>query len=135
MTVESSESNELPVLVIDDMRSARALISDMLKDLGFKQTIEAGDGAEALEVLKKNRVQLILCDFMMNGMNGLQFLEEFSKSASVVAPPVIFVSSLGDVTSVEAAMQRGASGYLVKPVSFGKLRRKVEHSLGIIVAG
>jgi two-component system chemotaxis response regulator CheY len=122
---------DLPVLIIDDMRSARAILGDMLKDLGFKKTIEARDGAEALAKLKQNEVQLILCDFLMDGMNGVDFLKELKKSYLDKSPPVIFVSSLGDVASVETAMELGATDYLVKPVSFGKFRRKVENSLGM----
>jgi DNA-binding response OmpR family regulator len=63
-------------------------------------------------------------------MNGVEFLRELKKSYPDGAPPVIFVSSLGDVASVETALKLGASDYLVKPVSFGKFRRKVENSLG-----
>jgi two-component system chemotaxis response regulator CheY len=126
--------HELPVLVIDDMRSARAVLSDMLKDLGFRRTLEAKDGAEALEMLKVTRVQLILCDFLMEGMSGVEFLEELKRSCPDQIPPVIFVSALGDVSSVEAAMELGATDYLVKPVSFGKFRRKIEHTLGVRTA-
>ena len=135
MDEQRSHLQDLPVLVIDDMRSARIVLSDMLKDLGFKQPLEARDGAEALEVLKDNQVQLILCDFLMEGMNGVQFLDQLKKSNIQEIPPVIFVSALGDVSSVEAAMGHGATDYLVKPVSFGKFRRKIEHSLGIRATG
>jgi CheY-like chemotaxis protein len=131
MNEQRYNPHDLPVLVIDDMRSARAVLSDMLKDLGFKHTLEARDGLEALEMLKVTRVQLILCDFLMEGMSGVEFLEQLKRSGISEIPPVIFVSALGDVSSVEAAMELGATDYLVKPVSFGKFRRKIEHSLGI----
>lgn len=131
MGEQHSDKNNLPVLVIDDMRSARAVLNDMLRDLGFNKTVEAQDGAEALAKLKETEVQLILCDFLMEGMNGVEFLEELKRTCPGKLPPVIFVSALGDVASVEAAMELGATGYLVKPVSFGKFRRKVELSLGL----
>ena len=131
MIEQSSPTSNLPVLIVDDMRSARAVLSDMLKDLSFKNTLEASDGVAALAILKEQPVQLILCDFLMAGMNGVEFLEELKKTCPDTIPPVIFVSALGDVSSVEAAMELGATDYLVKPVSFGKFRRKIESSLGI----
>jgi CheY-like chemotaxis protein len=130
MKERSCARKDLPVLIIDDMRAARTVLGDMLKGLGLNKTLEASDGKEALATLKTNEVQLILCDFMMDGMNGVEFLRELKKSYPDGAPPVIFVSSLGDVASVETALKLGASDYLVKPVSFGKFRRKVENSLG-----
>lgn len=123
--------SDLPVLIIDDIKSARALLSDMLKELGFSQCIEARDGQEALEKLKTTPVQLILCDFLMDGMSGIDFLNELRLHSELQHPPVIFVSAVGDVSSVEAAMERGATDYLVKPVSFRKFRRKIEHTLGL----
>jgi CheY-like chemotaxis protein len=121
--------SDQPVLVIDDLKSARAVLSDMLKDLGFPKVLEAGDGKEALGMLKKNPVQLILCDFLMEGMNGIEFLEQLKDSHNSEHPPVIFVSALGDVSSVESAMKLGATDYLVKPVSFRKFKRKIESTL------
>jgi CheY-like chemotaxis protein len=121
--------SDQPVLVIDDLKSARAVLSDMLKDLGFLRILEASDGDEALKMLQKNPVQLILCDFLMEGMNGIEFLEHLKNSSQNEHAPVIFVSALGDVSSVESAMKLGATDYLVKPVSFRKFKRKIESTL------
>ena len=131
MGAKYQEFNNLPVLVIDDMKSARTVLRAMLSDLGLTKVIEANDGLEALSVLKSTQTQLILCDFIMDGMNGVEFLEELKRSNLEAIPPVIFVSALGDVASVETAMKLGAIDYLVKPVSFGKFRRKIENSLGL----
>jgi CheY-like chemotaxis protein len=121
--------SSLPILVIDDVKSARALLGDMLQQLGFSQCLEASDGAEALEILKKTRVQLILCDFRMDGMNGMQLLSHLNKRHPEEHAPVIFVSAVGDVSSVDEAISRGATGYLVKPISFRKLKRRIEQTL------
>ncbi|MFO0416737.1 MAG: response regulator [Pseudomonadota bacterium] len=129
--VVTSGTQQLPILVIDDVKSARAVLCDMLNDLGFRECLEAQDGFEALEILRRTPVQLILCDFVMEGMNGIEFLHELSTSDIENSAPVIFVSALGDVASVEAAMKLGATDYLVKPVGFRKFRRKIESVLGI----
>jgi FixJ family two-component response regulator len=67
----------------------------------------------------------------MEGMSGIDFLNQLEQHSELQHPPVIFVSAVGDVSSVEAAMKRGATDYLVKPVSFRKFKRKVEHTLGV----
>ncbi len=123
--------SDLPVLIVDDVRSARVLLGDMLRELGFSTFIEARDGSEALEKLKTTPVQLVLCDFLMEGMSGIDFLNELRGHSEIQHPPVIFVSAVGDVSSVEAAMELGATDYLVKPVSFRKFKRKIEHTLGL----
>jgi CheY-like chemotaxis protein len=123
--------NDLPVLIVDDMKSARDILSDMLRELGFRACIEARDGREALEKLKHQPVQLILCDFLMDGMNGVEFLNHLHEQNPDTNAPVVFVSAVGDVSSVETAMTRGATDYLVKPVSFRKFKRKIEHTLGL----
>ena len=131
MEEKPHEISDLPVLIIDDIKSARELLRDMLGELGFAKCIEARNGSEALETLKSTPVQLILCDFLMDGMSGIDFLNQLREHVELQHPPVIFVSAVGDVSSVEAAMKRGATDYLVKPVSFRKFKRKIEHTLGL----
>ena len=101
----------------------------MLKEMGFKRCLQAGNGKEALEVMERVPVQLVFCDFMMEGMNGLDFLKALQSRNSEDLPPIIFVSSIGDVQTVENALTLGASDYLVKPVNFRKLRLKIERAL------
>lgn len=120
---------EKPVLVIDDIRSARMVLIDMLRELGISSVLEASNGDQALEVLKEHEVGLIFCDFVMDGMNGIEFLHALKSAQLPSVPPIIFVSSMGDVASVEEALNLGASDYLVKPVNFRKLKRKIDYSL------
>jgi two-component system chemotaxis response regulator CheY len=121
--------DDLPVLIIDDLISARMVLADMLKEMGFKKCLQAGNGQEALEVMERVPVQLVFCDFMMEGMNGLDFLKALRSRNPEDLPPIIFVSSIGDVQTVENALTLGASDYLVKPVNFRKLRLKIERAL------
>lgn len=117
------------VLIIDDIMSARIVLVDMLKDIGFQKWLEAKNGTEALQLIESNRVQLIFCDFFMDGMNGMQFLQALKDKYGEATPPVIFVSSIGDVESVDAVLKLGAADYLVKPLNFRKLRSKVSTAL------
>jgi CheY-like chemotaxis protein len=123
--------SNLPVLVIDDLDSARAVLVDMLAELGFSDCLEARNGREALEIIQNTPTQLILCDFIMDGMTGVELLEQIKTQQIEQSAPVIFVSSLGDVSSVTTALELGADDYLVKPVSMRKLRRKIEQMLTV----
>jgi CheY-like chemotaxis protein len=117
------------VLIIDDVPSARLILADMLRELGFSECLEAKDGREALEVLRDHSVRLIFCDLMMEGMSGIDFLQALKDRRMAAVPPIIFVSSHGDLDSFDGALGLGASDYIVKPVSINKLRRKVESAL------
>jgi CheY-like chemotaxis protein len=101
----------------------------MLTELGFTSFLEARDGKEALEILHTKPVQLIFCDNLMDGMSGLEFIASLRQGQDFRQVPVIFVSAVGEVSTVEDAMENGAADYLVKPISFRKLRRKVEDAL------
>jgi DNA-binding response OmpR family regulator len=97
----------------------------MLEEIGYEHVVEAADGREALEILGRTPVQLMLCDQVMNDMSGRELLLRLREIPYLRDTPVIMVSALSDVAEVEAAMSLGASDYLIKPLSFRKLRRKV----------
>lgn len=116
---------EPQVLVVDDIAATRAILRDMLVEMGFKDIVEAADGREALDKLKKHRAQLIICDNLMDGMCGLDLLYQLRNHAYLVDIPFIVVSSCGDVPMIDAALDLGADDYILKPVSFKLFRRKI----------
>ena len=118
------------VLVIDDVDATRSVLCDMLRELGFASSVEARNGREALEKLRGSQVELILCDNVMDEMDGVSFLRALRSDARHKETPVIFVSAVGEVPRVEEAIVLGANDYLVKPVSFRKLRRTIDVALG-----
>jgi two-component system chemotaxis response regulator CheY len=126
MQDEIAIASDAPVLVVDDVMSARMVLSDMLMDLGFSNCIEARNGHEALQLLERHNFQLVFCDYLMDGMSGPDFLLAVQSRSSRLLPPVIFVSSMGDVQSVDEVLKIGASDYIIKPVNLRKLRQKVE---------
>lgn len=121
--------SSLSVMVIDDVDETRALLCDMLSELGFSRFLHAQNGRDALCKLKDFSVSLILCDNVMDEMSGVEFLREVRRTPEHTETPVIFVSAVGAVPQVEEAITLGATDYLVKPVSFRKLRRTVESAL------
>jgi two-component system chemotaxis response regulator CheY len=117
--------NEPQVMIVDDIPGTREILRDMLEEMGFKHIVEASDGREALEKLQKERAQLIICDYMMKDMSGLDLLSQIRNHPYLVDIPFIVVSAVGDVPVIETAKQLGAAEYIVKPLSFQLLRRKV----------
>ncbi len=113
------------VMVIDDVPETRMLLRDMLEEMGFLSVIEASNGRDALEKLKSKPAHLILCDHVMEEMSGLDLLSQLRNYPYLVDIPFIVVSAVGDVPVIETALDLGADDYLMKPVSFQLLRRKV----------
>jgi two-component system chemotaxis response regulator CheY len=116
-------------LIVDDTASARAVLRDMLTELGFAHIHEASDGRQAAEFLATTTVDIVLCDQIMTDMSGQMLLAHLRADGRLATLPVIMVSALSNISDVDAALETGATDYLVKPVSFRKLRRKVEDAL------
>lgn len=116
---------EPQVLIVDDVPATRAMLRDMLVEMGFRDIIEAGDGKDALQKLKKQRAQLIICDNAMQEMGGLDLLFQLKNHPYLVDIPFIVVSSCNERPVIDAAFQLGAEDYIVKPVNFQFFKRKI----------
>lgn len=116
------------LIVEDDSPMARALTLK-LGDAGL-DSVSAGNGHEALEVLEKETVDLILLDILMPKMNGLKFLEELAKRDITI--PVIVTSNLSHEDDIKEAKRLGAVEYFVKAdVSLNKIVEKTQEILGV----
>lgn len=122
-------SEEPQVLIIDDVLSTRTVLRDMLGEMGFSRVMEASNGAEGFELLRKFGAQFVICDHVMEKLSGLQLLKRLKDSSELSHIPVIFVSGCGDIPTVESALKLGAEDFLVKPISFKLLQRKVQDLL------
>jgi len=120
---------EPQVMIIDDISATRVILRDMLREMGFTDIVEAKSGEDALEKLKRHRAQLIICDNVMGGMSGLELLYQLRNYAYLVDIPFIVVSSDGEVPTIDAALDLGAEDYILKPISFKLLRRKISDVL------
>jgi two-component system chemotaxis response regulator CheY len=117
--------DEPQVLIVDDVPATRAMLRDMLLEMGFNDIIEAGDGKDALETLKNHRAQLIICDNAMVQMSGLDLLYQLRNHPYLVDIPFIVISSNDERDFIDAAFELGADDYLVKPINFKFFKRKV----------
>ena len=112
----------MKILIVEDEDMIREGISDYLSDCGY-ETIEAGDGEEALEQFFNHKVDLVLLDIQMPKRNGLEVLSEIRKSSQV---PVLMLTAFQDEEYKMSAFSALADGYLEKPFSLSLLKVRVD---------
>jgi two-component system, chemotaxis family, chemotaxis protein CheY len=115
----SFDPTALRVLVVDDSAPMRGIIGSILKSHGTTEIEMASDGLEALGLVRRARFDFIICDLMMQGMDGFEFLRQLRKATPYPAceTPTIILSSNGDLNSILQARDAGMNEYLVKPIS------------------
>lgn len=116
------------ILVIEDDRSIQSLISYKLKNSGFEVFV-AGNGAEGLELLIKNPVDLILADLMMPVMSGKEFLVAVKKNDLTKDIPVVILTAKTLENEVIEGLSLGADDYIKKPFSPAELVARVRNVL------
>jgi two-component system, chemotaxis family, chemotaxis protein CheY len=104
-------------LIIDDSSVMRKIVERSLVQAGVElaQVYQAGNGAEALAVLRETQVDLILCDINMPVMDGLEFIKQLSGVDKAKGVPVIMITTEGSESHVVQALSCGARGYIRKP--------------------
>lgn len=116
------------LMIVDDSAAIRKILHRVLlqAEMPIAQIYEAGDGVEALELLKNHKIDLILSDVNMPNMDGLQLLGQLKASDQWKHVPVIMVTTEGGQAKVLEAVQLGASGYVRKPFTPFQIREKLE---------
>lgn len=131
MKVARPKKNVYAVLIVEDEQSIRELLVRRLKKEGYA-TAEASNGHEALRKLKEREYDLVLLDIMMPEVDGYEVLNEIKKSNKLQNIPVIMITALNNIESVQQCMQSGVDEYIVKPFNFTDVREKIHGCLGII---
>jgi two-component system chemotaxis response regulator CheY len=118
---------ESEILVVDDSAAIRKILQRVLRQTGMSiGTIhEAGDGQEALETLRRQKIDLVLSDINMPKMDGLQLLASVRASAEWRSIPVVMITTEGGETRVAEAVKLGASGYVRKPFTADQIKEKL----------
>ncbi len=119
----------LRILVVDDVPSARRIVVKLLQKLGFTQVTEASGGREALTLLEGGETNLVICDWQMPDMEGIELLSCMRKSERLAQTPFIMITSNVERENVVAALDAGASDYILKPFNFATLSAKVQSVL------
>jgi two-component system chemotaxis response regulator CheY len=119
----------MQVLIVDDYKTMLRIIRNLLKQLDFDNVDEATDGAEALAKLRAGSYGLVISDWNMAPMTGLELLKEVRADARLKDTPFIMVTAESKTENVIAAKQAGVSNYIVKPFNAETLRDKIEKVL------
>ncbi|MEA1867510.1 MAG: response regulator [Thermodesulfobacteriota bacterium] len=121
------------VLIVDDSRSMRAVIKKSISLSGFKmdQCLEAGNGKEALDVLAKGWVDVIILDINMPEMNGLELLGELKKDSLFKAIPTIVISTEGSEKRIQGIFDLGARDFIKKPFLPEEIKKVLYDVIGV----
>lgn len=119
----------MKVLIVDDYKTMLRIIRNLLKQIEFHNVDEATDGAEALTKLRSGNYGLVISDWNMQPMTGLQLLQEIRADQKLRGIPFIMVTAESKTANVIAAKQAGVSNYIVKPFNAETLRDKIEKVL------
>lgn len=112
-------------LVVDDFSTMRSIVRNLLKELGFMNVQEAGDGVEALDKLRAELFDFVVTDWNMPNMTGIELLQAIRADAKLRHLPVLMVTAEARRENIIMAAQAGASGYVVKPFTAAKLDEKL----------
>lgn len=119
--------NEIAAVIVDDSSVMRKIIERALRQAGVPlgKVYEAASGAEGLEVLRGNRVQLILSDINMPIMDGLEFLRTLREQRLADGVPVVMITTESSEEHVRQAIVAGAQGYIRKPFTAEQVKERV----------
>ncbi len=126
MAVDKSMS----ILVVDDYKTMLRIIRNLLKQLGFENVDEATDGSAALQKMRERQYGLVISDWNMEPMTGLQLLKEVRADNGLKETPFIMVTAESKTENVVTAKQAGVSNYIVKPFNAETLKTKLTAVIG-----
>ena len=118
----------MDILIVDDSAAIRKILRRVLQqaELPIGQVYEAGDGAEAIEALKAQKVNLIFSDINMPNMDGFALLKQVRADDNLKGIPFLMVTAEAKKEDIVNAAQNGANGYIVKPFTKATLEEKVQ---------
>lgn len=124
--------DKIRALIVDDSSVMRKIVERSLRQAGLEldKVVEAGNGSEALDALKNEPVDLILCDINMPVMDGLTFVKSLGTVPNAKGVPVVMITTEGSETNVVQALSAGARGYIRKPFTPEQVKEHVLPVLG-----
>jgi two-component system chemotaxis response regulator CheY len=122
-------NTKIKVLVVDDFATMRRIIRNLLQDLGFTNVAEADDGKTAWPMLQNGSFDLLITDWNMPGMPGLDLLKAVRADARLAKLPVLMLTAEAKREQIVEAAQAGVNGYVIKPFTAETLKAKLEKIL------
>lgn len=123
-------SKNASILVVEDNVTTRLYIKRILKKLGYEKVMAVDDGETALLELKVKKFDMIISDWEMPNLNGLDFLRTIRKKPGLRNIPFLMVTAEKEVSKIQKALKQGVDNYVVKPFEPGHLKGKIQEMLG-----
>ncbi|MFU0840651.1 MAG: CheY-like REC (receiver) domain, includes chemotaxis protein CheY and sporulation regulator Spo0F [Pseudomonas fragi] len=124
--LEVELDKNMKILIVDDFSTMRRIIKNLLRDLGFTNTVEADDGTTALPILNLGHIDFLVTDWNMPGMTGIELLRHVRADEKLKHLPVLMVTAEAKREQIIEAAQAGVNGYVVKPFTAIALKDKIE---------
>jgi two-component system, chemotaxis family, chemotaxis protein CheY len=121
----SPEILQKKILIVDDAASIRTLTKAILREAGFSHIFDAPSGPEALLLMRKVRINVVICDWNMPGMTGIELYKSVKEDPKLVTPPWIMLTSTSEGEKVKEAILAGISSYIIKPYKPDNLLKQV----------
>ncbi len=115
----------MKILIVDDFSTMRRIIKNLLRELGFNNTIEADDGQTALPKLHTGGIDFLITDWNMPGMSGIELLRTVRADNNLKHIPVLMVTAEAKREQIVEAAQAGVNGYVIKPFTAATLEEKI----------
>ncbi|HEX2524692.1 MAG TPA: response regulator [Geminicoccus sp.] len=125
-----SIDRNMPILIVDDYKTMLRIIRNLLKQIDFANIEEATDGSMALGMMKQKKFGLVISDWNMQPMTGLDLLKAVRADAQLKTTPFIMVTAESKTENVVAAKEAGVNNYIVKPFNAETLKGKIASVLG-----
>ncbi|HOC59453.1 MAG: response regulator [Syntrophaceae bacterium] len=116
----------IKVLIVDDFATMRKVVRNLLKQSGYEDIVEAEDGVMALKVLKSQKIDVVVSDWNMPNMTGLELLKAVRADADLAKTPFLMVTAEALQDNVVAAVKAGVNNYIVKPFTAEVLNEKIK---------
>ena len=123
-------NKNMKILVVDDFSTMRRIIKNILRQLGFNNIVEADDGTSAVGILEREKVDLIISDWNMPNMTGIEFLRHVRSTDETKEIPFLMVTAEAQQENIIEAVKAKVSNYIVKPFTADTLNEKLEKIFG-----
>jgi two-component system chemotaxis response regulator CheY len=120
----------MKILAVDDSATMRRIIKNQLKQSGYEEVDEAENGREALAMLARGQYDLLITDWNMPEMCGLDLVKEVRKNEPTKSLPVLMITTVSAKEDIVTALKAGVNNYVVKPFDAGTLQAKITQLVG-----
>lgn len=116
----------MKILVVDDFSTMRRIVKNILRQLNFNNIVEADDGSTGLDILQKEKIDMVVSDWNMPKMTGLELLKAVRADDALKDIPFLMVTAEAQQENIIEAVKSGVSNYIVKPFTAETLGQKIE---------